>query len=84
MLFPVFVNPASTTCMSGFFIPIWFPFPDFFRFSIEVFSFVYLFVRFFLMFSEDLCFGTSFIMISKHASLSSSVVASKYSCSAFW
>jgi len=36
------------------------------------------------MFSDDLCFGTSFIMISRHAIRSSSDVASWYSCSAFW
>lgn len=36
------------------------------------------------MFSEDLCFGTSFIMISKQASFSSVVVAARYSSSAFW
>jgi len=36
------------------------------------------------MFSEDLCFGTSFIMISRHARRSSFEVACMYSCSAFW
>lgn len=36
------------------------------------------------MFSEDLCFGTSFIMISRQARRSSSEVAARYSSSAFW
>lgn len=74
--FPVLGNPARTHCMSAFLIPACPPFPAFFCFSSPSLSFLYLFVRFFRMFSEDLCFGHSFIIISRQAILSSSVVAS--------
>lgn len=74
--FPVFGKPARTTCMSAFFIPACPPLPDFFCLTTFDFNFLYRMVRFFRMFSEDLCFGTSFIMISRQAILCSSEVAS--------
>jgi len=73
--FPVFGYPAKTHCMSAFLIPACPPFPAFFCFSTPDFSFLYRFVRFLRMFSEDLCFGTSFIIISRHAILCSSDAA---------
>lgn len=82
--FPEFGNPARTHCISAFFIPACPPLPDFFCFSIEDFIFLYRLVRFFRIFSEDLCFGTSFIITSKHSILSWSEVAFRYSSSAFW
>jgi len=38
--FPEFVNPARTTCMSAFFIPVCLPFPDFFCFAMFIFNFL--------------------------------------------
>ena len=81
---PVFGNPARTHCMSAFLIPCCFPLPDFFCLDRFVFSFFNLVVRLRSRFSEDLCFGASFIIISKHVILSSSVVALWNSCSALW
>ena len=80
--FPVFGNPKRVHCISAFFIPGFDDLPDFFLFSIPFFSFVYLVVKFFNIFSDDLCLGHSFIIISKHVILSSSVFASLNSCSA--
>ena len=80
--FPVFGRPARTTCMSAFFIPTCPPLPELFCLATFDFSFLYRMVRFFRMFSEDLCFGTSFIIISRHAILSLSEVACWYSASA--
>ena len=80
--FPEFGSPKNTHCMSPFLIPSFVLFPDFFLRSTPSFNLFNLLVRFFLMFSEDLCFGHSFIMISRHVILSSSVVATWKSCSA--
>jgi len=80
--FPAFVNPARTHCMSAFLIPWREDFPDFFCLSRFDFSFFNLVVRLRNMFSEDLCFGHSLIIISRHVILCSSVVASWNSCSA--
>jgi len=81
---PEFGSPTRTHWASAFLIPCCFPLPDFFCLAKFVFSFLYRLTRFFRMFSEDLCFGTSFIIISRHAIRSSSVVAFWNSCSARW
>jgi len=73
--FPVFGKPTRRHCVSAFLIPGCFPFPDLFCFVILVFNFFRRFERFFLMFSADLCFGHSFIIISRQEIRSSSVVA---------
>jgi len=38
--FPEFVNPATTTCISAFFIPAYPPLPDFFCFDTFIFNFL--------------------------------------------
>lgn len=65
--FPVFGNPTRMHCMSAFLIPSREDFPDFFCFSKLVFSFFRRSVRFFNIFSDDLCLGHSLTMISRHA-----------------
>lgn len=82
VVFPVFGNPRRVHCISAFFIPACDDLPDFFLLSTPFLSFVSLVVRFFNIFSDDLCFGHSFIIISRHAILSSSFFASLNSCSA--
>jgi len=79
--FPVFVNPVRIVCMSAFFTPFLEP-ADFFCFARFCLSFFNLVFRFLNMFSADLCFGHSLIIISRQAILSSSVVARRKSCSA--
>lgn len=74
--FPVLGKPTRRDCISAFLIPGCLPFPDFFCFVIFVFNFFKRFERFFLMFSADLCLGHSFIIISRKAIFSPSVVAS--------
>ncbi len=73
--FPVFGNPARIHCIGAFFIVSWVLFPDFFLFSTPFCSFFIRVVRFFRIFSLDLCFGHSFIMMSRHLIRSSSEVA---------
>jgi len=79
---PEFGSPMRMHWASAFLIPCCEDFPDFFCLAKFDFSFLYLLIRFFRMFSEDLCFGTSFIITSRQAILSSSVVAFWNSCSA--
>lgn len=71
---PVFGSPTRTHWMSAFFIPRCedFFFLDFERFDFSFFNLVF---RLRSMFSDDLCFGASLIIISKHFIFSSSVVA---------
>ena len=82
--FPTFGNPTRTHCISAFFIPCWDDFPAFFLFVMFCFSFLSRVVRLRSMFSADLCFGHSFIIISRQGIRSSSVVASRNSFSALW
>ncbi len=81
---PVFGNPVRTHCMLAFLIPCCEDLPDFFCLLKFDFSFFNLVVRLRSMFSADLCFGASFIIISRHVIRSSSVVASWNSFSARW
>ena len=80
--FPVFGGPQITHCISAFFIPCLLPLPLFFLFSALSLNFFNLDVRFFNIFSDDLCLGHSFIIISKQVILSPSVVAFRKSSSA--
>jgi len=79
---PVFGSPMRMHCMGAFLIPACFPLPDFFCLIKFDFSFFNLVVRLRSMFSEDLCFGHSFIIVSRQMILSSSVVAWWNFCSA--
>lgn len=82
VVFPTLGNPVSMHCASSFFIPSCPDFPDFFCLETFAFSFFIRVLRFASIFSAPLCLGHSFIIISKHCILSSSVAALRKSSSA--
>lgn len=75
--FPVFGKPAKTICISAFFMVSCEDFFDFFCFSIDSFSFLYLVLKLARIDSPALCFGTCFNISLRHSNLSSSVSASR-------
>jgi len=80
--FPVFGNPMRMACMSDFFIPCFFPLPDFFALLIFSLSFLYLVLSSALRFSAPLWVGIVESMFCKACNFSSRVWARLYSFSA--